>query len=110
MNGHTVRPSNPHNKPFRLTIGMDIKIEPPDFTNLDSFVTVTGKRLGTEDRIVIGEARQRVETTDHLDLELVSSGLPTGTYRIEAAAKVNSSGNEEAGLSAFLEGSLLQFY
>jgi hypothetical protein len=110
MNGHTVRPSNPHNKPFKLTIGMDIKIEPSEFTNLDSFVTVTGKRLGTEDRIVIGEARQRVETSEHLDLELVSPGLPTGTYRIEAAAKVNSPGNEEAGLSAFLEGSLLQFY
>jgi hypothetical protein len=76
-------------------------------SRLDYQATVVAKRLGQPSRQVVGEATGTVDADAHggFDAVVQCEGLPAGTYRLEAALRLDGA---DEHVVALLENALLE--
>ncbi len=74
--------------------------------------SIIARQPGGRDRTV-GEARRRIEVSRVTTINVASTGLPQGMYRLDALVRLSPAGAEHrhhAGATAYLEGELLEVY
>lgn len=104
----------PNDLPFHLSITLDLsQARLPIDKPLRCHASVQAKELSSGERLVLAEWDEISDPREAIDFSLQHPGLPTGVYRLEAAAVVAPAGEElvpEAQMAAFLEGEILQVF
>jgi hypothetical protein len=96
------------NTPFTLRLPVDLaRLGLAREGRLDYQATVVAKRLGQPSRQVVGEATGTVDTEADggFDAVVQCEGLPAGTYRLEAALRLDGAGDH---VVALLENAVLE--
>lgn len=104
----------PAGKPFRVRLSLDLTgvAWPPDVP-LDCATSIYAKRLDSDLRQFISEAREAIKPNEQVTVEVLGLTLPPGLYRLEAVVRINlpaPSSQAPAGLTAMSSGDLLQIY
>ena len=98
-------------QPFTVRLTLDLtEIVASKKAPLACEATIIARQPGGPDRTV-GTAHKRIEASKSSTISVVSSGLPQGMYHLDALVRLARGGEEhrrQAGLSAYLEGDLLE--
>jgi hypothetical protein len=104
----------PSDYPFLLAVTLNLSQVRLSTNNpLRCQASVQAKELSSGERVTLAEWDEISDPREEIDFSLQHPGLPTGVYRLEAAAVVAPVGEElppEAQLAAFLEGEILQVF
>ena len=97
--------SLPHDQNFDVKLTLDISSLPiTTKSQLDITGTLLAKRLGSHERMMIGETQMVIPYSPIIDLSVGKAVLEQGLYRLEAQIKLNDSE------VASLQGDLFQVY
>lgn len=110
-NGDTAPNLLHHDSPFDMRLKLDLTgaTLSDDDTSLSYIATTYAKRLDNGSRQIIGKVHDLISSTNTFVINIASKGLPAGLYRLETVVALNRR-PDEPGLTALLEGGLLQVY
>jgi hypothetical protein len=99
-----------HDQPFNVRITLDLtEVVVSDNGPFDYTAAVYAKNLGGGPRQTVGEAHGTITPKDQPTITMEGKPLPRGIYRLEAVSTLTLP-LSELGLTARLEGNLLQIY
>ena len=100
----------PHDQPVQISITLDLsRVVVQSDLPLYCRSVIHAKELKTGQHSIIADLDQQVIPTDKIELSFEKGGLAEGIYRIEAVAALSLT-HGGPGLSAFLEGGLVQVF
>ncbi len=104
----------PSDYPFLLSVTLNLsQVRLPSPGPLRCQAWVQAKELSSGERLTLAEWDEISDPREEIDFSLQYPGLPTGVYRLEAAAVIVPAGEvilPGIQLAAFLEGEILQVF